>query len=217
VGISLSEHLTVVLSTAVASRNTVKTPESSVISKCCLKVLRQNAKPRRVSADDLLVRIVRIPPNIFRAQKTFMQDPRKSSKTSASFEEIFFPGRVPQPRLFEVLCENSDDGVFMFNHFLWRVVKNRWYWGTPYFPNLNPYGDFVPEFAKATFLADNQTTATRYCWQHSAASVEKNRSAFVSNFLCWLQVVFDTGDALRMMLPDCQCSKTNERTTVRCI
>jgi hypothetical protein len=87
--------------------------------------------------------------------------------------------------------------------------------GTPYSPNVNPYGDFVPDFAKAKLRTHNQITVTRYCWQHLAASVKQKSSTFVSNFLCRLQVVFDTGDTLHVMLPGCQSLKTTERANTR--
>jgi len=77
VGIRLSDHQKVLGSTSVVRKNSVRTPANSVF--------------RQV----LSVGVVRIPSNLFPAQKAFMQGPRKSSKPSLSFEVMFFPAGQP--------------------------------------------------------------------------------------------------------------------------
>ena len=163
------------------------------------------------------VRIVRTPSNVLFVQKTFMQGPRKSLKSSASFEEIFFPqGQASQStsntRVRDTLWIFRWEGLYV-QLFLWGVVKNMWYWGTPYFPNLNPCGDFITHMRKLIF---GLTTNCDKILLATVCSVNVGKwRTFVSNFLFWLQVVYATGCVLQMMLPDCQSSNTNERTNTK--
>ena len=71
---------------------------------------------------------------------------------------------------------------------------------TPYFPNLNPCGDFVTDIVKATFRDTQSNNYDKILLAAFCSVGEKMSGTFVSNFLCWLQVVFGTSGALQMVL-----------------